>query len=83
MKSKRTLSDFHPGDDVIHLLSKDYLVVTKIGNEEVECRCKDLEKRYFYPWELDFRNNDDDYDRGYNRNGYRNGGGNGYRNNRW
>lgn len=40
------------GDTLEHKLNKEYLMVLKIGKEQVQCRTKDFREIWFYPFEL-------------------------------
>ena len=46
------MSKFNVGEKVEHVLSKDYLLVLKCGNEQYLCRTKDLREIWFYDFEL-------------------------------
>ena len=46
------MNKFKVGEKVEHVLSKDYLLVLKCGNEQYLCRTKDLREIWFYDFEL-------------------------------
>ena len=46
------MSKFNVGEKVEHILSKDYLLVLKCGNEQYLCLTRDLREIWFYAFEL-------------------------------
>ena len=41
------------GQKVEHKLTKDWLLVLKVGNEQILCRTKDFQEIWFYDFELE------------------------------
>ncbi len=50
------INSLKKGDVVEHRLNGDWLMVLKIGKEQVLCRTKDLREEWFYEFELTERN---------------------------
>ena len=44
--------NFKIGDKVEHKLSKDYLLILRVGKEQYLCRTKDFREIWFYTFEL-------------------------------
>jgi len=46
------MKKFFKGEKVKHILSNDYLLVIKVGNEQYLCRTKSHQEIWFYDFEL-------------------------------